>query len=142
MENDDTFTFLFNDEYEKLPKILKFTKKRYKITRTIMLVLLPVVFILTTVFSYTCKTELVPSLLQQSTVGTYQLINTYEYGYLIAALICAIVIALLGGWMVIAKAFEKRAYKRASHLSNMVYLEERHKQARIWSEWKSRNGDY
>ena len=112
MENDDTFNFLFNDEYEKLPKILKFTKKRYKITRTIMLVLLPVVFILTTIFSYTCKTELVPSLLQQSTVGTYQLINTYEYGYLIAALICAIVIALLGGWMIIAK--EVSTHIRAS----------------------------
>ena len=142
MENDDTFTFLYNDEYEKLPKILKFTKKRYKITRTIMLVLLPVVFILTTIFSYTCKTELVPSLLQQSTVGTYQLINTYEYGYLYAALICAVVIALLGAWMLIARTYERRAYKRASHLSNMFYLEERHKQARIWSEWKSKNDDY
>ena len=142
MENDDTFTFLYNDEYEKLPKILKFTKKRYKITRTIMLVLLPVVFILTTIFSYTCKTELVPSLLQQSTVGTYQLINTYEYGYLYAALICAVVIALLGAWMLIARTYERRAYKRASNLSNMYYLEERHRQARIWSEWKSKNDDY
>ena len=60
-----------------------------------------------------------------------------RYGYL-----DSVRIALLGGWMIIAKAFEKRAYKRASHLSNMVYLEERHKQARIWSEWKSKNDDY
>ena len=142
MENDETFTFLYNDEYEKLPKLLRFSKKRYKIALTVMLVLLPVVCILTTVFYSTGKTEMVPSILQQSTIGTYQLINTYEYGYLYAALVGAVVIALLGGWMLIARVFERRAYKRASHLSNMYYLEERHRQARIWSDWKSQNRDY
>lgn len=142
MENDDTFTFLYNDEYEKLPKLFKFTRKRYKIALTVMLALIPAVCILTTVFYNTGKTEMVPSILQQSTVGTYQLINTYEYGYLYAALICAVVIALLGAWMLIARTYERRAYKRASHLSNMYYLEERHRQARIWSDWKSQNRDY
>lgn len=142
MENDETFTFLYNDEYEKLPKLLRFSKKRYKIALTVMLVLLPIVCILTTVFYSTGKTEMVPSILQQSTIGTYQLINTYEYGYLYAALIGAVVIALLGGWMLIARVFERRAYKRASNLSNMYYLEERHRQARIWSDWKSKNRDY
>lgn len=142
MENDETFTFLYNDEYEKLPKLLRFSKKRYKIALTVMLVLLPIVCILTTVFYSTGKTEMVPSILQQSTIGTYQLINTYEYGYLYAALICAVVIALLGAWMLIARTYERRAYKRASNLSNMYYLEERHRQARIWSDWKSKNRDY
>ena len=142
MENDDIFTFLYNDEYEKLPKLFKFTRKRYKIVLTIMLILLPATCILTTVFYNTCKTELVPSILQQSSVGTYQLINTYEYGFLYAALICAIVIALLGAWMLLARTYERRAYKRASNLSNMYYLEERHRQARIWSDWKSQNRDY
>lgn len=142
MENDDIFTFLYNDEYEKLPKLFKFTRKRYKIAITIMIVLLAAVCMLTTVFYNTGKTEIVPSILQQSTVGTYQLINTYEYGYLYAALFCAIVIAVLGGWMLIARAYERRAYKRASNLSNMYYLEERHRQARIWSDWKSQNRDY
>ena len=142
MENDDNFTFLYNEEFEKLPKLLRFTQKRYKIALTIMLVLLPATYILTTVFYNTGKTELVPSILQQSSVGTYQLINTYEYGFLYAALICAIVIALLGGWMIIARAFERRAFKKASHLCNMLYLEERHKQSRIWNDWRMQNRDY
>ena len=43
MENDDTFTFLYNDEYEKLPKLFKFTRKRYKIALTVMLALIPAV---------------------------------------------------------------------------------------------------
>ena len=142
MENDENFNFLFNEEFENIPALFRFSQKRYKIALIIMLVLLAATCILTTIFYYTAKTEIVPSLLQQSSVGTSQLINTYEYGFLYAALAGALLVALIGGWMLISRAYEKRAFKRASYLSSMIAQSERLNQSRIWSDWKMQNRDY
>ena len=142
LENDDNFNFLYNDEFEKIPFLFRFTGKRYKIALIVMIVFFAAMLVLITVFYSTQTTELVPSVLPQSTVGSYQYVSDYKYGYMVATLICGISAALIAGWMTCAKLLEKRAFKRASKLSNMIFLSETHKLNVEWQNWKMQNRDY
>lgn len=68
--------------------------------------------------------------------------NDYNYVYLILMILCFVVIALIAGWMTLAKVFENRAFKKATNLSNMIYLTERHRVELEWQEWKMNNRSY
>lgn len=68
--------------------------------------------------------------------------NDYNYTYLILMIGCFAAIAVLAGWITLAKLFEKRAFKKASALSNMIFLSERHKVELRWQDWKMQNRDY
>ena len=142
LENDDNFNFLYNDEFEKIPFLFRFTKKRYKIALIVMIVFFVATLVLFTLFYETQTIEKVPSLLPQSTVGSYQYVCMYKFEYMVAALICEIIAALIAGWMTIAKLLEKRAFKRAAKLSNMIFLSETHKLNVRWNDWKMQNRDY
>ena len=126
----------------KIPFLFRFSNKRYKVAIIVMLVLFGIMLILTSVFFNSGKTEVMPSLAPATTIGSYQTVNTYEYGYLYAVIIIAAVVVLLAGWMVIAKLFEKRAFKKATALSNMIFLSERHKMEIDWQNWKMQNRYY
>lgn len=141
LENDSDFIFLYNEEFEKIPFLFRFTRKRYRIALIVMAVSFVAMGVFITIFYNTQTAELMPAVIPQSTVGSYQYVSNYQYGYMVATLICGLIVALMAGWMVFAKLFEKRAFKKASELSNMIYLSERHKQAKIWSDWKMQNRD-
>ena len=141
LENDDNFNFLYNEEFEKIPFLFRFTRKRYRIALIVMAVSFVAMWVFITIFYNTQTAELMPAIIPQSTVGSYHYVSNYQYGYMVATLICGLTAALMAGWMVFAKLLEKRAFKKASELSNMIYLSERHKQAKIWSDWKMQNRD-
>ena len=142
LENDDNFNFLYNDEFEKIPSLFRFTRKRYLIALIVMIVFFVAMLVLITIFYSTQTTEMIPSAIPQSTVGSYQYVNTYKYGYMVATLICGLIVALIAGWMTFAKFLEKRAFKKASILSNMIFLSETHKLNVEWQNWKMQNRDY
>ena len=68
--------------------------------------------------------------------------NEYNYVFLILMIVCFAIIALIAGWIVLSKMFEQRAFKKATELSNMIFLTQRHKRAVEWSNWKMHNRDY
>lgn len=142
MENDNRFTFLFSEEFEKIPWFFRFTKKRYKITKTIMIVCVALALPLTTIFYYTGRPADVPSMVPVSTVGGSLPIMTYDYSWLVAALILAGIAALIGAWMAVSKFIEMRAFRKAAELSNRLFLYERHKMEVEWQNWKMENRDY
>ena len=57
-------------------------------------------------------------------------------------ILCFVVIALLAAWIVLAKLFEKRAFRKVSLLCNMIDISERNRVSRVWSDWKMNNRDY
>ena len=142
MENDNRFNFLFNEAFEKIPRFFRFTKKRYKITRTIMIVCVALALPLTTIFYYTGRPDDTSPLVPVSTVGGILPLMTYDYSWLIAALVLAGIGALIGAWMAVAKIYETRAFRKASDLSNRIFLAERHKLEVDWQNWKMNNRDY
>jgi len=142
MENDDRFTFLFNEQFEKIPWIFRFSKLRFKITRIVMIVCFAIALPLTTVFYSTGRGEMLPSALPTTTVGSYTPVMTYDYGWLVAAIVFAGVSVLIGVWIVVSKIFEKRAFAKATDLSNRIFLAERHRREVDWQNWKMQNRDY
>ena len=138
MENDDNFNFLFNEEFEKIPFVFRFSKRRFVASLIIMGVSLVAATVFLNLFYDSGH------YVQISTVdGLHSFgFNEYNNTYLILMILCLVVIAFFAGWMVLAKQFEKRAFRKATQLSNMISISEKNRMARAWSNWKMENRDY
>ena len=138
VENDDNFTFLFNEEFEKIPWLFRFSKRRFKGS----LITIGVFFIAGLVcwhlFLNSAKYTVINTVDAAHKFG----FNEYNYVYLFLLIICFAVIVVITGWMSLAKLFEQRAYKKASNLSNRIFLSERHRKEVEWQNWKMHNRDY
>ena len=138
MINDNNFTFLFNEQFEKIPWLFRFSKRRF----TASLIIIGVFFVAALVFYHLFSNSAEYTVITSVDAAHYFGFNDYEYTYMYLMILCFAVIAVIAGWMTLAKVFEKRAYKKAANLSNMIFLTERHKQAVEWSNWKMQNRDY
>lgn len=138
MENDNNFTFLFNEQFEKIPFLFRFSKKRFIGALITIGVFFIAGMIFLSIFNDSAEYITTPSLDGVHTFG----FNDYNYVYLILMILCFVVIALIAGWMTLAKVFENRAFKKATNLSNMIYLTERHRVELEWQEWKMNNRSY
>ena len=137
LENDKNFTFLYNEEFEKIPAFFKFSRKRCIAALIVMGAFFTAAMIFLSLFQDSAKYE------RMAVMGAYSLgVNDYNYAFLYAMIICFAVIALIAAWMSIAKVFERMAFKKASNLANMIYLSERHKAEIDWQNWKMQNRDY
>ena len=138
IENDNNFNFLFNEQFEKIPLLFRFSRKRFIASLIVMAVFFLAGMIFLKLFYDSGEYVTVPSL-----GGTYSFgFNEYNYVFLILMIACFAVIALIAGWIVLAKMFEQRAFRKATELSNMIFLTQRHKRAVEWSNWKMKNRDY
>ena len=142
LENDQVFNELYEEEFNKIPFLFRFSRKRFKVVIITTIVLFVSMLILTSVFYSTGKAEVIEAPFSPITTGSQMVVNMYNNGVLVAVIIVGIVVALLAFWMFIAKQFEKRAFRKATNLANMIFLSERHKQAVEWSNWKMQNRDY
>ena len=138
MENDNNFTFLFNEQFEKIPFLFRFSKKRFFGALITIGVFFIAGMIFLSFFNDSAEYITTPSLDGVHTFG----FNDYNYVYLILMILCFVVIALIAGWMTLAKVFENRAFKKATNLSNMIYLTERHRVELEWQEGKMNNRSY
>ena len=142
MENDKNFNFLFNEAFEKIPWLFRFSRRRYKAAIIVMIVSFVIMLIMTTVFYNSVQTEIVPSALPSTTVGSYTSVNTYEYRWLIPVFVFAGIAVIISGWILISRELEKRAFRKAADLSNRIFLSERHRMEVEWQNWKMNNRDY
>ena len=138
LEIDKVFNELYNEEFEKIPFLFKFSRKRCIIVFSVTGVLTVIMLILTTVLQETSHTVLIDAM--PGTDPFY--INTFDRNVVAAVIIVGIAVFLLTLWIVIAKWFEKRAFKKATSLANMIFLSERHRTELKWQEWKMENRDY
>jgi hypothetical protein len=137
IENDDNFTFLYNEQFEKIPLLFRFSRKRFIASLIVMGVFFIAGMVFMSLFYNSGEYIKIPSL------GGYSFgFNDYNYIFLILMIICFAVIAVIAGWIVLSKLFEQRAFRKATELSNMIYLTQRHKRAVEWSNWKMQNRDY
>ena len=137
-ENDENFNFLFNEEFEKIPWLFRFSKRRFIASLIIIGVFLLAGMVFLNLFYDSAQYQTIASIDAAHSFG----FNDYNYTYLYIMILCFSVIVVISGWMTLAKVFERRAFKKASNLSNMIFLTERHKQAVEWSNWKMQNRDY
>ena len=139
LENDKVFNELYDEEFNKIPFLFRFGQKRFKVSLVIMIVAFIGMCILTSVFFNTGRAEVIQAPISVLSTGSQMMVNTYEYGYLIAAIVCGLVAILFSLWMVISRQFERRAFRKATNLANMIFLSERHRTELKWQDWKMNN---
>lgn len=136
LENDELFNLLYEEEYNKIPYIFRFGRRRPKIVLGIIIVLFASSLVLWSVWYGTGKTV-------HTSMGQYDMAyNVYDMKYLYAMVITIIAGLLLSAYAGIGLWFEKRAFKKASNLANMIFLSERHKMELRFQEWKMKNRSF
>lgn len=138
IENDKNFTFLFNEEFDKIPLLFRFSKRRFIASLIIMGISFIAGMVFLGLFYDSAEYIQVPTMGGTHSFG----FNDYNYTYMYLMILCFIILAVFAGWITLSKVFEQRAFKKATQLSNMIFLTERHKRAVEWSNWKMQNRDY
>ena len=137
LANDKNYNFLYKEQCEKIPWLFRWGKVRFIVSLIIMGICFVVGMIFFALFNDSGEYVRIPS-----APGYEMGFNVYNNNFIIVSIICFALIALIAGWMTLSKALEKRAFKKASELSNMIFLTERHKMELRWQEWKMENRDY
>ena len=88
LDNDEVFSFVLDEEFNKIPFLFRFSKKRIKITLGIM----------AAGIAATCICSTAAKCIDSAT----------------AIIAAATFTAVIAGWMSLAAAFERRAFSRAS----------------------------
>ena len=138
LENDENFNFLYNEEFDKIPFIFRFSRKRFIGALITIGVFFVAGIICINLFYDSAEYVTVSSIDAAHSFG----FNDYNYTYLFAVIFCFLVIAIIAGWICLSKLFENRAFKKATQLSNMIFLTERHRVEVEWQNWKMNNRDY
>ena len=122
LENDKVFNELFEEQYARIPRIFKPNRKVGKIALIIIALFIAAAGFFLNRFYDSGHYVTMPS------VGGYEMgYNEYNNGYMAAMIICLVVVILIAGWLCLCTVFEKHAFKKASRLSNMIFLAERHR---------------
>ena len=136
LENDQLFNLLYEEEFKKIPYIFRFGRRRPKIVVGIICVLFAASLVLWSVWYGTGETV-------QTSLGQYTMYyNVYDMRYLVAMIITIVAGLLFSAWAGLGFLFEKRAFKKASNLANMIFLSERHKTEMRFQEWKMKNRSF
>lgn len=99
MTNDQVFDFIFREEFEKIPFIFRFSRRRVIISAVVLGVL----------FAGMCITTTALKTMSGIT----------------AVIIAAALTAIVAAWMMVAVAFEKRAFSKASEFAFKYSIAER-----------------
>ena len=125
LENDKVFNELYDEQFEMIPFVFRFSRRRFYISLGIMAALLITIVVFIVKFYQSGHFETV--------------FNVYDDSYAYAVVLTGIALAAVAGWVSIAKWFEDRAFKKASNLAQMIHLSEQHRNALIWHSWKAEN---
>ena len=131
IENDKVLNELFEEEFEKIPFLFRFNRKRLIITLCIMCAFFISTVILVVLF-YRSGTEQVsqtiPGLLYQTHI------KVYDDRIGVALFFSCFGLASTVFMIFAAKWFEKRAFERASRLANMISISERRIEMERWQK--------
>ncbi|MCR4688265.1 MAG: hypothetical protein K5745_01820 [Saccharofermentans sp.] len=132
---DELFDLLYNDEVKKIPLIFRLGLRRNKYVYGFMGVLVIAVCILSTLFYMTETSESMSTLPGYTTIA----INNYDYRYLIALIIVAAVLILIGLWILSEMFFDQRAFAKATRTASRLSMQKRHLEAVRRQDWKMKN---
>ena len=129
IENDEVLNELYDEEFEKIPFIFKFSKKRYIVTICIACALIVATLVLIILLHETSIKEVidpVPGMLYRSEM------NAYNIGLAIALFFAGVGLAVSMILIIGAKWFENRAFKKAANLAHKIHLTEELKEKARW----------
>ena len=132
IENDEVLNELYDEEFEKIPVLFRFSKKRYIVTVCIACALIVATLVLIILLHETSSKEVietVPGMLYHSEM------NMYNIGLAIALFFVGAGLAVSMILIIGAKWFENRAFKKAANLAHKIQMAEELKEK---TRWKNR----
>ena len=132
IENDEVLNELYDEEFEKIPVLFRFSKKRYIVTVCIACALIVATLVLIILLHETSSKEVietVPGMLYRSEM------NAYNIGLAIALFFAGAGLAVSMILIIGAKWFENRAFKKAANLAHKIHIAEELKEK---TRWKNR----
>lgn len=113
LENDNVLNELYDEEFGKIPFIFRFSRKLFIIAfLTICILLFTTVALIFAFYG-----------------------NVNSQGNITTALLfTGVALCLLVVWVIIGKLFEDRAFKKASHLAQMIHISEHRLEMRHWEK--------
>ena len=136
-EYEEIFGFVFQEELAKIPAVFKPGTKLIKVMLIVLAVLVIAMIVTVSIYYRTAEYGAVKNIR-----GMAIQVVTYDNRVLVLQIALAVITVLISGWLVISKALEKRAYRKATTFSAMAYQTQRHRQELQWQEWKMNNRDY
>ena len=131
LENDNVLNELYDEEIGKIPFIFRFSRKRFIIAFASICVLIfatiALIFALYGSGSYQ---------VMDSVAGNgYQMgFNLFNDNIANVLLFTVFVLCLSVVWVIAGKMYEGRAFKKASHLAQMIHISEHRMEMRRWEK--------
>ena len=131
LENDTVLNELFDEQFGKIPFILRFSRKRFIIVFSAICVLLFVTAALIFALYGSGSYQIVDSVAGSG----YQMgINVFNENIATALLFTGLVLGILVVWVIIGKVFEDHAFKRATYLAQMIHISEHRIEMKRWEK--------
>ena len=129
----------FQMEFDRIPYIFRFGRKRVKVMVPVLIVLVAAMCVFWSIFYSTKEsTYIKPALEGYEPVC----INSYDYKYLIITIIAAVLVVLVSLWMVLSTVYEKKAFAKASDTSARLRIDQQEKVREELQNWKLHRTDY
>ena len=122
LENDTVFNELFEEQYAKIPRVFKPNRKIVKIAIAVIVLFIAGASVFLNLFYDSGHYVKMPS-----AAGYEMGFNEYNNSYMVGMILCLAAVILIAGWLCVCTYFEKQAFKKATRLSNMIFLSERHR---------------
>lgn len=139
LENDEVFNAYYQMEFDRIPYIFRFGKKRIKIMVPVLIFFIAVMCISWSIFYSTKQSEQYgPAMAGYEPIT----INSYDYRYLVVTIVSAVLVFLVSLWMVLSELYEKKAFAKASDMSARLRIDQQERVREKHQEWKLHNTEF
>jgi TRAP-type C4-dicarboxylate transport system permease small subunit len=136
IENDEVFNAYFAMEFDRIPFVFRFGKKRLKVMVPVLIFLIVLMCVSWSVFYSTQESHYI-----SPPLDGYEpiCINSYDYRILAVTIVAAILVFLVSLWMVISELYERRAFAKATDLTARLTIDRQERAKEIYQDWKLHN---
>lgn len=134
IENDKVLNELFEEEFEKIPFLFRFSRKRAIAMFSIMCAFIVISLVFVVLYFSSGSThmgETIPGMLYQKVINEYD--DRIGVGLFFSCFGLIATIAIMAA----AKWFEDRAFKKASRLAQMISISEHRIEMDRWEKTRS-----
>ena len=136
-EYEDIFGLVFREEMDKISPLFKPGKKQIIGALVVIGVAFIALLVTVPVFYNSAEYGAV-----RNVSGMDIQVVTYDNRVLVVQIILAVIMALVAAWLIISKAMEKHAYRKATSFAAVAYESIRQRKELRHQEWKRNNNIY
>ena len=136
LENDEVFNAYYAMEFDRIPFLFRFGRKRLKVMIPVLIFLIVLMCVSWSIFYSTKESRLV-----SAPVDGFEpiYINSYDYRILVVTIVAAVLVFVVALWMVISEIYERKAFAKATDLTARLTIDRQERVREIYQDWKLHN---